>query len=187
MVVMPYNSKNKKIDMKNRIILLLTFVLTAIVVVQAEEPALGTNIGNKAPDLIGTSNTGKELKLSDTKGKLVLLDFWASWCGPCRRENPSVVAAYQKYKDKKFKDGKGFTIFSVSLDRDNAAWLSGITQDNLTWPYHISDLKGWYSKHAAIYGVRSIPGNFLLDGNGIILARDLRGPALEAELVKLLK
>jgi thiol-disulfide isomerase/thioredoxin len=173
--------------MNNRIILLLAFLLTATVVVQAEEPALGINIGNKAPELIGTSNAGKELKLSATKGKLVLLDFWASWCGPCRRENPAVVAAYQKYKDKKFTAGKGFTIFSVSLDRDQASWLSGISQDKLEWPYHISDLKGWYSKHAAIYGVRSIPGNFLLNGDGIILARDLRGPALEAELVKLLK
>ena len=173
--------------MKNRIIVLLAFLLATTVVVQAVEPALGTNVGNKAPELTGTSNTGKELKLSDTKGKIVLLDFWASWCGPCRRENPTVVAAYQKYKDKKFTLGKGFTIFSVSLDRDQAAWLGGISQDNLVWPYHISDLKGWYSKHAAIYGVRSIPGNFLLNGDGIIVARDLRGPALEAELVKLLK
>jgi len=173
--------------MKNRIILLLAFLLTSAVISQAVEPALGTNVGNKAPELIGTSNSGKVLKLSETKGKLVLLDFWASWCGPCRRENPAVVAAYQKYKDKKFSAGNGFTIFSVSLDKDQAAWLNGITQDNLEWPYHISDLKGWYSKHAAIYGVRSIPGNFLLNSEGIILARDLRGPALEAELVKLLK
>jgi thiol-disulfide isomerase/thioredoxin len=174
--------------MKNRIIVFLTFaLLSTFANAQTSAPKLGTNIGNKAPELVGNSNTGGELKLSDTKGKLVLLDFWASWCGPCRRENPAVVQAYQKYKDKKFTEGKGFTIFSVSLDREKNAWINGIASDKLEWPYHISDLKGWYSSHAAIYGVRSIPGNFLINGQGIIIARDLRGPALEAELARLVK
>jgi thiol-disulfide isomerase/thioredoxin len=174
--------------MKNRILFFFTLALFfASAYAQPAAPRLGTNIGDRAPELVGTSNTGSELKLSDTKGKLVLLDFWASWCGPCRRENPNVVEAYLKYKNKKFTEGKGFTIFSVSLDRDKNAWLNGIAADKLEWPYHISDLKMWNSSHAAIYGVRSIPGNFLINSEGIIIARDLRGPALEAELAKLLK
>ncbi len=106
---------------------------------------------------------------------------------PCRRENPTVVNAYQIYKDKKFQNGKGFTVFSVSLDRTAEAWKKAIADDKLNWPYHISDLKYWQSKHAAIYGVRSIPTNFLLDQNGIIIARGLRGPALEAALAQYVK
>ncbi len=148
---------------------------------------LGINIGNKAPDLIGKSTNGETFKLSDTNGQLVLLDFWAGWCGPCRRENPMIVQAYKKYKDKEFNNGKGFTVFSVSLDRTEDQWKKAISDDKLEWPYHISDLKGWYSKHAAVYGIRSIPDNFLIDGNGVIIARKLRGPALEATLEKLTK
>lgn len=146
---------------------------------------IGTGIGNKAPELIGTNPDGETMKLSDTRGKLVLLDFWAAWCGPCRHENPTIVKAYEKYKSENFKGGDGFTVFSVSLDRTKAAWEKAIKDDNLTWPYHISDLNFWNSKHAAIYGVRTIPSNYLIDENGIIVARQLRGPALEATLEKL--
>ena len=174
--------------MKSKILILLIAVMPALTLpAQNEKPVLGTRIGNIAPEIIEKSNTGTTMKLSDTKGKMVLIDFWASWCGPCRRENPTIIAAYQKYKDKKFISGKGFTVFSVSLDRTEEAWKKGIADDKLEWPYHVSDLKYWNSILAAIYGIRSIPGNFLIDGKGIIVARDLRGPALEAALEKHLK
>lgn len=169
--------------MKKLIVFIAGFFLFSIYSFSQEK--LGINIGNKAPELIGKSTAGETLKLSDTSGQLVLLDFWAAWCGPCRRENPNLVQAWQKYKDKEFTNGKGFTVFSVSLDRTEEAWKKGIADDKLEWPYHISDLKGWYSKHAAIYGIRRIPDNFLIDGKGIIVARNLRGPALEATLEKL--
>jgi thiol-disulfide isomerase/thioredoxin len=147
----------------------------------------GTNVGDKAIDLAFTSPEGKTIALSSLKGKVVLLDFWASWCGPCRMENPNVVAAYNKYKDAKFKNGKGFTIYSVSLDNNKDAWMKAIKQDNLAWPYHVSDLGGWQSKPAQIYRVNSIPASYLIDGNGVIIGKNLRGAALDQAISKLLK
>lgn len=146
--------------------------------------AVGTNVGDMAPELAFESPDGRTLKLSSLKGKYVLVDFWASWCGPCRRENPTVVAAYNKYKTAKFKSGKGFEVFSVSLDKNMDAWKSAIKQDRLTWKYHVSDLGGWKSKAASIYNVKSIPASFLVGPDGKILAKNLRGQALHLELDK---
>jgi thiol-disulfide isomerase/thioredoxin len=151
---------------------------------------IGTEVGNIAPELKFNNPQGKEIALSSLRGKIVLLDFWASWCGPCRGENPNVVAIYNKYKDTKFsKKAKGFTVYSVSLDYNKNGWVNAIAKDGLVWENHVSDLGGWQSKPAAIYSINSIPAGFLLDENGVIIAKggELRGPGLEMQLKKLMK
>jgi thiol-disulfide isomerase/thioredoxin len=141
---------------------------------------LGINIGAVAPEINLKSPNGKLIALSSLKGKVVLLDFWASWCRPCRAENPNVVRLYNKYKDK------GFTVYSVSLDQNKDKWLAAITQDQLTWSNHVSELTGWKSSAGKKYGVSSIPKTFLVDAKGKIIAYDLRGNDLEKKLSEIL-
>lgn len=140
-----------------------------------------TAIGAKAPIFEGKSPDGDIIKLEDAMGKVTLIDFWASWCGPCRRENPNVVRAYKEYHDK------GFNIISVSLDKQNAAaaWKAAIEKDEMDW-YHISRLMHWQDPIAKQYNVTSIPATFLIDENGIIIAKNLRGQALHDKLAELL-
>lgn len=149
------------------------------------KPVVGLNLGNKAPEIALKNPEGEVIKLSSLKGQVVLIDFWASWCGPCRYENPAVVRAYKTYKDTKFKSGKGFTVYSVSLDANPDAWRKAIIADGLEWRYHVSDLQGWNNAAAAQYGVSSIPVNFLIDEKGIIINKNLRGRDLMDALEKL--
>lgn len=132
--------------------------------------------GMDAPDIVMADTAGVERRLSDLRGQIVLIDFWASWCGPCRMENPNVVRLYQRYHDK------GFEIFSVSLDKDYDKWVAAIKKDNLYWPNHVSDLKYWSSAAGRLYGISSIPATVLVDRDGKVLARNLRGAQLEQKL-----
>ncbi len=137
-------------------------------------------IGQMAPEIRLPNPEGDTIALSDLRGKYVLLDFWAAWCGPCRRENPNVVKLYKKYKDK------NFTVFSVSLDKSKNSWIQAIEKDGLEWPNHVSELAYWNTEAAKPYGVRSIPATFLIDPEGRIIAKDLRGYMLEKKLEQLL-
>jgi thiol-disulfide isomerase/thioredoxin len=148
-------------------------------------PVVGLNLGNQAPEISLKNPAGQVIKLSSLRGKMVLIDFWASWCGPCRHENPTVVKAYHDFKDKKFKAGEGFTVYSVSLDARQDAWEKAIQQDGLVWENHVSDLQGWSNEAAAHYAVNGIPANFLINEKGIIVNKNLRGADLLNALEKL--
>lgn len=136
------------------------------------------SLGRPAPDFTLKSPTGETFPLSSLKGQVVLLDFWASWCKPCRVENPNLVRTYEQYKDK------GFTIYSVSLDKELDAWVNAIKQDNLTWQYHGSNLLFWNCPVVRQYNVNSIPAAFLIDREGNIIGKNLRGAALEQKLAE---
>ena len=144
------------------------------------ERMLPTNVGQFAPEISLPSPDGKEIALSSLKGKLVLIDFWASWCGPCRKEMPNVVKIYSKFKNK------GFEIYGVSLDQDKEKWMEAITKDGINWP-QVSDLKYWDNLAARIYNVQGIPYTVLIDKDGKIIAKNLRGQELEKKIAEVLK
>lgn len=148
---------------------------------------IGTTLGLRAPEIILPNTEGEKMYLSSLQGKVVLVDFWAAWCNPCRKENPHLVKVYEKYKSSSFEKGEGFEIVSVSLDRNEKAWREAIQADKLSWPYQLGDMTGAGTLPAQDYGIQMIPSNFLLDRNGVVIATNLRGEALEEKLESLLK
>lgn len=155
---------------KMKFILAVTFFgVISLVNVNAQAPN-GIRLGHPAPEIAFPSPVGDTIKLSSLKGNYVLLDFWAAWCGPCRKKNPQFVELYKQFKNEKFDKGQhGFTFYSYSLDKSKEAWMTAIQTDGLIWPNHTSDLQGWNAAAARKYGVNSIPRTFLLDPQGNII------------------
>jgi thiol-disulfide isomerase/thioredoxin len=177
--------KLKKSPLLIIVIAALSFAGLGFVESYSESAQNVVSVGKQAPELSFDNPKGKKIKLSDLKGQLVLIDFWASWCRPCRAANPEVVQVYNKYKDETFGNAKGFTVYSVSLDRNKTDWVNAIEKDGLSWPNHVSELNFWKSQAARTYSVNSIPATFLVDAEGTIIARDISPNALARMLEKL--
>jgi peroxiredoxin len=135
-------------------------------------------VGDMAPDIVMVNSNGDSISLSSLRGKVVLIDFWASWCRPCRVENSVIQKVYLQYHDSQFDIGEGFEVFSVSLDTDSSAWRKAIHNDRLTWPQHVSDFKKWDSPIVTQYNFRYLPHNLLIDKTGVILAKGIYGDKL---------
>jgi peroxiredoxin len=146
---------------------------------------LGTEVGDKAPEIRLPSPNGDTMALSTLKGKLVLIDFWATWCAPCVKEQPELAELYKKYKDVAFTNGKGFEIYGVSMDSKKSNWESAISKYGINW-IQVSDLKFWSSPFAKLYNLQELPYNLLIDGKGTIIAKNLHGEALEKVIARYL-
>lgn len=175
-----------------RLITILAFSLAITTTADAQYENTKIQLGQKAPDLALSTPDGKKMKISEiNKDRYVLLDFWASWCGPCRRSNPGLVRMYKEYSTKKFKGAKdGFTVISISMDKNKEAWINAIKQDNLSWPYHISDLVDWNTGKcmpANTYGIQYIPQAFLVDPSGKIVGKYMSAEEAEKDIKKYVK
>jgi thiol-disulfide isomerase/thioredoxin len=167
------------------IAVLLLIVLIWLAVKWYKQP--GVNAGILAPDILSVNTNGDSLKLSDLKGNWVLLDFWGSWCGPCRESNKKIVELYREYSKAEFKDAKGFTVFSVGIESNRENWLRAIQQDGLIWSYHVSSMDKFNDPAAKAYGIREIPATILISPQGNIMGVNLDYKLINAQLSKSLK